>query len=82
MTDAALGSLELEPLLDELLRRLTDILDIDTAAAVLLDERDRGATFQVAAGTPAQRRPLEPAEQELLARLEALGEAMVVRDAR
>ena len=37
LTDAALAHLTVEDLLDELLERLRDILEVDTAAVLLLD---------------------------------------------
>src|SRR6516165_6617591 len=45
LTDTALTQLEVEDLLDELLSRVRDILDADTAAVLLLD---RGADELVA----------------------------------
>jgi phosphoserine phosphatase RsbU/P len=39
LTDAALGHLDVEDLLDELLARVRDALEVDTATVLLLDER-------------------------------------------
>nr|MBA2636923.1 SpoIIE family protein phosphatase [Solirubrobacterales bacterium] len=79
VTDGALASLELEPLLDELLRRLIEALDVDVAAALLPEEPGQVTVFQVGApeSTPAQRRVLHPDEDGLLARVAAAGSILV-----
>ena len=85
LADAALGTLELEPLLDELLRRLTDVLDVDAAAALLRDEQPgRARLFHVAAGTgaPVRRRMLDDDEAGLLAEVAAGNGALALADAR
>jgi anti-sigma regulatory factor (Ser/Thr protein kinase)/putative methionine-R-sulfoxide reductase with GAF domain len=48
--DPALSELALEPLLDELLLRVVDILDVDTAAILLHDEATRELVARAAKG--------------------------------
>jgi serine phosphatase RsbU (regulator of sigma subunit)/anti-sigma regulatory factor (Ser/Thr protein kinase) len=50
VTDAALAYLPLEDLLNELLARVVDILDADTAAILLLDDDDRTLVARAANG--------------------------------
>jgi GAF domain-containing protein/anti-sigma regulatory factor (Ser/Thr protein kinase) len=50
VTDAALGHLELDDLLDELLLRVRSILGADTAAVLLLDERSNELVARAARG--------------------------------
>src|SRR5579862_1077393 len=50
VTDAALGSLELEELLDELLARIVVILEADTCAILLLDEERNELVARAAVG--------------------------------
>ncbi len=50
VTDAALGHLELEDLLDELLLRIRSILGADTAAILLLDEQRNELVARAAKG--------------------------------
>jgi signal transduction histidine kinase len=50
VTDAALGHLELDDLLDELLVRVRVILNVDTAAVLLLDERANELVARAARG--------------------------------
>jgi signal transduction histidine kinase len=50
LTDAALGSLELEELLDALLRRTTELLRVDTCAVLLLDEETNELVARAAIG--------------------------------
>ena len=73
VTDAALQHLTLDDLLHELLQRITEILDTDTAAFLLLDEGadelvaraargieeevERGVRIPSAAGSPGGSRP-------------------------
>ena len=60
ITDAALAFLPLEDLLNELLARVVEILGVDTAAILLLDEDDttlvaraaRGLEEEVESGSP------------------------------
>jgi signal transduction histidine kinase len=50
LTDAALGHLQLEELLDALLERTREMLDADTCAALLLDEQGRDLVARAAVG--------------------------------
>jgi signal transduction histidine kinase len=50
ITDATLGHLELDDLLDELLVRVRSILNVDTAAVLLLDERANELVARAARG--------------------------------
>jgi anti-sigma regulatory factor (Ser/Thr protein kinase)/putative methionine-R-sulfoxide reductase with GAF domain len=50
VTEAALAFLDLDDLLDELLQRLTDILQVDTAAVLLVEEDGRTLTARAAKG--------------------------------
>jgi signal transduction histidine kinase len=50
VTDAALGYLELDELLAELLARTRDLLNTDTAAVLLLDEQENGLVARAAVG--------------------------------
>ncbi|HYZ76572.1 MAG TPA: ATP-binding protein [Gaiellaceae bacterium] len=50
VTDAALAHLSLEDLLDELLTRIREILDADTAAFLMLDERANELVARAAKG--------------------------------
>jgi K+-sensing histidine kinase KdpD len=50
VTDAALGYLELEALLDELLKRTRELLNTDTAAVLLLDENANELVARSAVG--------------------------------
>jgi serine phosphatase RsbU (regulator of sigma subunit)/anti-sigma regulatory factor (Ser/Thr protein kinase) len=50
LTDAALSSLPLDQLLDELLERVRDILDVDTVAMLLLEEDGRMLLARAAKG--------------------------------
>jgi signal transduction histidine kinase len=50
VTDAALAHLELDELLDELLARIRDALDADTAAVLLLDEDRQELAVRAAVG--------------------------------
>ena len=50
VTDAALAYLPLEELLNELLTRVVDILDADTAAILLLEDDDRTLVARAANG--------------------------------
>ena len=50
VTDAALAYLPLEVLLDELLARVTEILDVDTAAVLLLEDDDTTLVARAAKG--------------------------------
>jgi anti-sigma regulatory factor (Ser/Thr protein kinase)/putative methionine-R-sulfoxide reductase with GAF domain len=50
VTDAALSYLPLEQLLNELLARATDILDVDTAAILLIDDDRRTLVARAAKG--------------------------------
>ena len=50
VTDAALAHLELDELLDELLARIRDALDADTAAILLLDEERHELAARAAVG--------------------------------
>jgi GAF domain-containing protein len=50
LTDSALGQLDIEELLTELLRRVVEILDADTAAVLLLDETSRDLVATAACG--------------------------------
>jgi len=50
VTDVALAHLELEDLLEELLQRIRDILDVDTAAILLLDRGENELVARAAAG--------------------------------
>jgi K+-sensing histidine kinase KdpD len=50
VTDAALGYLELDELLAELLARTRDLLNTDTAAVLLLDEQEKELVARAAVG--------------------------------
>jgi GAF domain-containing protein/anti-sigma regulatory factor (Ser/Thr protein kinase) len=50
LTDPALSDLALEPLLDELLVRTREILDVDTVAVLLIDEAERELVARAAKG--------------------------------
>ena len=50
ITDAALAYLPLEPLLDELLARVVEILGVDTAAVLLLEDDDTTLVARAAKG--------------------------------
>jgi signal transduction histidine kinase len=50
VTDAAISHLSLDALLDELLERIRDILDADTAACLMLDERSNELVARAAKG--------------------------------
>jgi GAF domain-containing protein len=50
VTDAALAHLQLDDLLDELLSRIRDVLDADTSALLLLDERGKELVARAAKG--------------------------------
>jgi anti-sigma regulatory factor (Ser/Thr protein kinase)/putative methionine-R-sulfoxide reductase with GAF domain len=50
VTEAALAFLDLDDLLDELLQRLTDILQVDTAAVLLVEEDGRTLAARAAKG--------------------------------
>ena len=50
ITDAALAYLPLEPLLNELLTRVVDILGVDTAAILLLEDDDKTLVARAAKG--------------------------------
>ncbi len=50
LTDSALGQLDIEELLTELLRRVVEILDADTATVLLLDETSRELVATAACG--------------------------------
>src|ERR671936_651882 len=50
VTDAALAHLSLDDLLDELLTRIREILDADTAAFLMLDERTDELVARAAKG--------------------------------
>ena len=50
ITDAALAYLPLEALLDELLARVVDILDVDTSAVLLLEDDDTTLVARAAKG--------------------------------
>jgi GAF domain-containing protein/anti-sigma regulatory factor (Ser/Thr protein kinase) len=54
VTDAALAYLPQEELLDELLRRISEILRSDTAAILMLDESGRALRARAAKGIEAQ----------------------------
>jgi signal transduction histidine kinase len=50
VTDAALAHLDLDRLLEELLRRITDLLDVDTCAILLIDEATNELVARAAVG--------------------------------
>ncbi|MFB9337121.1 diguanylate phosphodiesterase, partial [Actinoplanes octamycinicus] len=50
VTDAALSRLDASDLLDELLDRVRDLLDVDTAAILLLDEHAQQLVATAAKG--------------------------------
>lgn len=50
LSDPSLSELGIERLLDELLRRIRDILDVDTVAVLLLDEEDGSLVARAAKG--------------------------------
>jgi signal transduction histidine kinase len=50
LTDAALGHLQLEDLLEALLKRTRDLLGVDTCAVLLLDERTKELVARAAVG--------------------------------
>ena len=53
VTDAALGSLDLGQMLDELMTRIRAALDVDTVAVVLLDESGRELRLRASQGLDA-----------------------------
>ena len=50
LTDTALGHLDVDELLTELLRRVVEILDADTAAVLLMDESSQELVARAACG--------------------------------
>src|SRR4051812_32152637 len=50
LTDTALAHLDVEALLDELLDRIREVLDVDTAAVLLLDASGRRLVATAARG--------------------------------
>ena len=56
MTDKALAHLDVEGLLDELFRRLAELLEVDTAAVLLLDENTNELVPAAARGIEAEVR--------------------------
>jgi serine phosphatase RsbU (regulator of sigma subunit)/anti-sigma regulatory factor (Ser/Thr protein kinase) len=53
ITDAALGSLAFDELINELLVRMSDVLGVDRAAILLLGEDGTAAVHQIADGVPS-----------------------------
>jgi putative methionine-R-sulfoxide reductase with GAF domain len=56
VTDQALAHLDVEGLLDELVRRLTELLEVDTAAVLLLDQDTNELVATAARGIEAEVR--------------------------
>ena len=56
ITDKALAHLDVEGLLDELFRRLAELLEVDTAAVLLLDENTNELVPAAARGIEAEVR--------------------------
>jgi putative methionine-R-sulfoxide reductase with GAF domain len=56
VTDQALAHLDVESLLDELFRRLTELLEVDTAAVLLLDQDTKELVATAAKGIEAEVR--------------------------
>ena len=56
VTDQALAHLDVEGLLDELVRRLTELLEVDTAAVLLLDQDTNELVAAAARGIEAEVR--------------------------
>lgn len=56
VTDRALAHLDVESLLDELFRRVTDLLGVDTAAVLLVDETTNELVATAARGVEAEVR--------------------------
>src|SRR5919198_347458 len=54
VTDAALSYLPLEQMLSELLSRVTELLDVDTAAILLLEDDGRTLVARAAKGLEAE----------------------------
>ncbi|UGS37610.1 SpoIIE family protein phosphatase [Capillimicrobium parvum] len=82
IVDAALAPLPLDRLLAELLRRMTEVLGVDTAAMVLCEEDDRHVIVQAAEGVDVAVRRVEfdPAPGGLVQRVVHHREPVVIDD--
>jgi anti-sigma regulatory factor (Ser/Thr protein kinase)/putative methionine-R-sulfoxide reductase with GAF domain len=82
VTDAALTHLDVEDLLDELLERVREILDVDTAAVLLLDEVTNDLVATAASGIEDEARQgvRVPLGQGFAGRIAAEGAPVVIED--
>jgi PAS domain S-box-containing protein len=82
LSDTALSHLSLEDLLPALLERITDILTVDNAAVLLLDEAGQTLTVQAVVGLeePWAARVRVALGQGFAGRIAASREALVVND--
>jgi PAS domain S-box-containing protein len=82
VTDTALSHLALDDLLPVLLERITDVLEVDKAAVLLLDEAGQTLTIQAVYGheEPESARLRVPLGQGLAGRIAATREPLVVDD--
>jgi K+-sensing histidine kinase KdpD len=82
VTDAALGGLTLDDLLDELLERIRDALDADTAAILLLEESTDELVARAAKGIEeeVERRVRIPLGEGFAGRVAASREIVAIED--
>jgi anti-sigma regulatory factor (Ser/Thr protein kinase)/putative methionine-R-sulfoxide reductase with GAF domain len=82
VTDAALAYLPLEELLDELLTRVAEILEVDTAAILLLEDDGRTLVPRAAKGLEeeVERRVRIPVTKGFAGRIAATGQAVRIDD--
>jgi PAS domain S-box-containing protein len=82
VTDTALSHLTLDDLLPVLLERITDVLDVDNAAVLLLDSAGKTLTIQAVHGHEEPRSPQVrvPIGQGFAGRIAATREPLVVDD--
>jgi anti-sigma regulatory factor (Ser/Thr protein kinase)/putative methionine-R-sulfoxide reductase with GAF domain len=81
VTDAALASLPLEQLLAELLNRVVDILHVDTAAILLLEDDGHTLVARAAKGLEEVERGVRvPVRKGFAGRIAASGEPVFIAD--
>lgn len=80
VTEAALAHLSLEALLDELLSRVRELLDVDTAAVLLIDDRRRELVATAAKGIEeeVEQSVRLPLGRGFAGRIAATGEPVVL----
>lgn len=82
VTEAALSRLPLPELLDEVLRRISDVLKSDTATISLFDEHGRLVIEATRGGAPGEKGAILPPDDAIAMRIAQTGQPAVIEDAR